>query len=149
MKTDAYTMAMHSYFNAMLRLRQTFRQKVQQELAAMGYTDITMQMSQILYYIHFIAQDRKSNQQDIANKTGKNKSSITALIDFLVKKGLIDRTPDPADRRNNLITLTPNGLQFVEEVYEKVYKDFDLAKAAISIDEIKGMTHRMETLMED
>ena len=148
MKEDAYTEAIHAYFNAVLRLRQVFRQKVQKELTELGYSDISMEMSQVLYYIHFMAKDRKSNQQDIANRTGKNKSSVTALIDNLVKKGLIDRSVDPNNRRNNIISLTAAGLAFVEEIYDKVYGAFALSKANTSIREITEMTAVMENLME-
>jgi len=148
MKTDEYTKAVHAYFNAVLRLRQDFRQKVQRELTELGYSDMTMEMSQVLYYIHFMAKDRRSNQQDIANRTGKNKSSVTALIDNLVKKKLIDRTMDPADRRNNIITLTPEGLSFIEKVYDKVYRAFDMEKAGVSIDQLKETTDLTERLIE-
>ena len=148
MKTDEYTKAVHAYFNAVLRLRQDFRQKVQRELTELGYSDMTMEMSQVLYYIHFMAKDRRSNQQDIANRTGKNKSSVTALIDNLVKKKLIDRTMDPADRRNNIITLTPEGLSFIEKVYDKVYRAFDMKKAGVSIDQLRETTDLTERLIE-
>ena len=148
MKEDEYSITMHAYFNTVLRLRQDFRHKVEKELAELGYSDITMQMSQILYYIHFMAKNQKSNQQDIANRTGKNKSSVTALIDNLVKKNLISRTMDPDDRRNNVITLTPEGIAFIEEVYDKVYRAFDMSKAGISIHEIKAMTSTMESLID-
>lgn len=149
MKNDGYTEIMHSYFNAVLRLRQDFRQKVKRELRELGYSDLTMEMSQVLYYIHFMAKDQRSNQQDIADRTGKNKSSVTSLIDNLVKRNLIDRQTDPNDRRSNIITLTPQGLEFVEEIYDKVYHTFDISKADMTPEQVKQMTDMMEKLMQN
>ncbi|MET3037554.1 MarR family transcriptional regulator [Chryseobacterium sp. NRRL B-14859] len=149
MLDNEYTQTMHGYFNAVLRMRQDLRQRVQRKLGEYGHADITMEMTQVLYYIHFIAKEQKTNQQDIADRTGKNKASVTSLIDNLVKRNLVERKMDPRDRRSNIITLTEEGLKFVEEIYDKVYKTFDLAKSAISLEQLKKMTTMMESLMEN
>lgn len=54
------------------------------------------------------SSDGKS-QQDLCCATGKDKPSITRIIDGLEKKGFVERRNCPNDRRKNLIFLTGNG----------------------------------------
>jgi len=43
-------------------------------------------------------------------------SGTTKRLDRLEQAGLITRAPDPADRRGTLITLTPKGLELIDDV---------------------------------
>ena len=45
-------------------------------------------------------------------------SGTTKRLDRLEQAGLITRAPDPADRRGTLITLTPKGLELIDNVTE-------------------------------
>jgi len=45
-------------------------------------------------------------------------SGTTKRLDHLEQAGLITRAPDPADRRGTLITLTPKGLELIDNVTE-------------------------------
>ncbi|WP_413534025.1 MarR family winged helix-turn-helix transcriptional regulator [Empedobacter brevis] len=121
---------------------------MQKKLTEGGHSNVTMEMTQILYYIHFMAKDQMTNQQDIADKTGKNKSSVTSLIDNLVKRNLVERKMSPTDRRSNIITLTPEGYQFVTEIYDTVYKTYEMNKTGITLEQFRQMTQIMENLME-
>lgn len=58
----------------------------------------------------------KMSQQKLANIMGKDKNSITKLVDQLEKKELVFRENDKLDRRSNLITLTEKGLSLKDEV---------------------------------
>lgn len=59
--------------------------------------------------------------QNIAIATGKNKSVVMRMIDSLEKKGLVKRTVNPEDRRENLLSTTDMGEQVVAE-YHKIEK---------------------------
>lgn len=65
--------------------------------------DVTMEMLEVLYVLW---NKDNVNQQEIVDKTNRNKASLTSLIDNLTNRGLVERKPDPTDRRNNLIVLT-------------------------------------------
>lgn len=48
-------------------------------------------------------------QAALATEIGADKTRIIAVLDQLQQAGLIRREPDPADRRVNLLSLTPEG----------------------------------------
>jgi DNA-binding MarR family transcriptional regulator len=42
--------------------------------------------------------------------------SATEVVDALEAKGLVQRSPDPTDRRATLVSLTPRGIELMDEV---------------------------------
>ena len=72
-------------------------------------------------------------QQELADRTLKDKASLTCLIDNLTKRKLVTRLEDAADRRSKLIFLTEKGKNlgkevepWVAELYEIVSRDFEI-----------------------
>jgi DNA-binding MarR family transcriptional regulator len=55
---------------------------------------------------------------DFANALMLTTSGTTKRLDRLEQAGLIERAPDPADRRGILITLTPAGRELIDRVTE-------------------------------
>jgi MarR family transcriptional regulator, lower aerobic nicotinate degradation pathway regulator len=49
------------------------------------------------------------SQSGLSDRTGIYRSDLVATINELTARGLVVRTPDPADRRRNAITLTDEG----------------------------------------
>jgi len=60
------------------------------------------------------------SQKDIGSSSFKNAPTISRIIDILHRKGLVDRTTDPEDRRVTTISLTDNGTYIVEKCSEEV-----------------------------
>lgn len=54
-------------------------------------------------------------QRDLANFLSLDPSQIVPLVDDLEKRGLVNRIPDPADRRSKVIIATDAG----QELYAK------------------------------
>jgi DNA-binding MarR family transcriptional regulator len=48
--------------------------------------------------------------RDLAGRLQCDPSNVTFLADRLEERGLIERRPDPSDRRVKLLALTPAGL---------------------------------------
>src|SRR5580698_5822592 len=58
-------------------------------------------------------------QQDLVKYLLVTKGNVGALVDRLEESGLIERRPDPADRRANRLCLTTAGTNMVTEIFEK------------------------------
>ena len=56
-------------------------------------------------------------QQQLADRTFKDKAAVTRLIDGLEKKGLVKRVADDKDRRQKTIFLTPKSSDLVEKLF--------------------------------
>ncbi|MET1074071.1 MAG: MarR family transcriptional regulator [Umezawaea sp.] len=57
-----------------------------------------------------------SSQAEVARNCGVHSSDVVAVVTELVGKGLVDRSPDPADRRRNTITITAVGVGKLREL---------------------------------
>ena len=61
------------------------------------------------YVVLQVAGERPLSQQALAATTGLDKSTMVATVDELEGAGLVERQPDPADRRVRLVTVTDAG----------------------------------------
>lgn len=52
-------------------------------------------------------------QSELAAATGRDKTRLIPILDRLEARGLLRRTPDPADRRNRIVALTTAGRDLV------------------------------------
>ena len=48
---------------------------------------------------------------DLSGRLVVSKSGLTSLVDRLEKRGLLERVPDPTDRRANRVAITEEGRQ--------------------------------------
>ncbi|MCX6335976.1 MAG: MarR family transcriptional regulator [Bacteroidetes bacterium] len=76
--------------------------RLQKNFRAAGL-EITIEQWSVLY--HLWKEDGLS-QQELCNRTFRDKPSITRLIDNLEKQNLVNRMPSSTDRRINLVSLT-------------------------------------------
>lgn len=100
------------------KLRNKLHRLMKQRYAAEASIKLTVEEFILLTMIR-----AKTDQilQNIAIATGKNKSVVMRMIDSLEKKGLVKRTVNPEDRRENLLSITDMGEQVVAE-YHKIEK---------------------------
>lgn len=75
-------------------------------------------------------------QQKIADTMLKDKNSVVKLVDTLEKKGLVRRGSSSRDRRQNLIEVTPRGLEIKEGVTAAAIKAVDLITKDISREDL-------------
>lgn len=55
------------------------------------------------------------NQTHLADAYGVSKATITGLIDGLERDAMVERLPDPGDRRASLVRLAPAGAKFLSD----------------------------------
>jgi MarR family transcriptional regulator, 2-MHQ and catechol-resistance regulon repressor len=70
------------------------------------------------------------NQRSIGEKLLKSGGNITMVIDNLEKNELVERKPDPNDRRAVMIHLTKKGKSFIKNFFpehlEKIKEEFSV-----------------------
>ena len=74
------------------------------------------------------------------------RQTMTFLLDSLERDGHLERLPHPADRRRKLITLTPKGRCFGEEVVNTIFKKERAAMEALSPAEQEQLLEMYERL---
>jgi DNA-binding MarR family transcriptional regulator len=66
--------------------------------------------------LNALAEQPVRTQAALAQSIGADKSRIIGVLDELQERGLIQRQPDPADRRVHLLSLTDAGRRLRESV---------------------------------
>lgn len=62
------------------------------------------------YFVLMAAvQGEAESQRSLAERFGVDRTVMTYLLDDLERAGLVERKPDPADRRSRRIVATPHG----------------------------------------
>lgn len=67
-----------------------------------------------------ILRDRNPEMLHLAMRLGLDKSSVTGLVGRAEKRGLVQRTASPRDRRAVIVTLTPEGRSITREAETQV-----------------------------
>jgi len=63
-----------------------------------------------------LAEFGPSSQASLGRRTRMDRSDVVAAVGELAAEGLVERAADPADRRRNVITLTPRGTARLERL---------------------------------
>ena len=58
-----------------------------------------------------IAEGHSPSQLEAAQRLSIDRTTMVAMIDGLEAKGLVERRPDAADRRRNIVALTETGMR--------------------------------------
>lgn len=131
----------------MSELKNHFRKYIQLKIKGHGI-NMTFEMLEVMGCLW---NKDGVNQQEIADQTLRDKSSMTYLLDNLVKRKMVTRMEDENDRRNKLIYLTKEGLclkeqlnPWVAELYEKASEGTDGTDIQNSIRLINQMIANMK-----
>lgn len=107
------------------------------EIRVSEQTDIKLTMGQ--FGLLFAISEEKDEVilRDMAEKMGKDKSSILRMIDSLQKKELVRRVVDQNDRRRNKLLVTEKGEQLLLE-FRKIELELNgELQAGLSNDEMR------------
>ncbi len=69
-----------------------------------------------------VAEQPPASQLQVATRMGVDRTTMGALIDSLERKGMVERRPDPADRRRNVVALTSAGRKATKLGASAAYK---------------------------
>jgi DNA-binding MarR family transcriptional regulator len=91
--------------------------------------------------LDIVTMKGSATPSEFARLTGLSTGSTTAMIDRLEKKGLIERRPNPEDRRGTIVVLTseakqklPRLFQSMAEAMEKLVSSYSQSELVTLLD---------------
>ncbi|WP_091672083.1 MarR family winged helix-turn-helix transcriptional regulator [Amycolatopsis marina] len=89
-----------------------------------------------------------ASQADLGRRCNMDRSDVVAAINELAEQGFVERTPDPDDRRRNMVTLTKKGdrqLRRMDRALDKVQEDL---LGPLSAEDRQTLTWLLTQLLE-
>lgn len=98
--------------------------------------DVTMSQAKCLYVV---SVHPGIGMSALARQLEVSLSAVSGLVDRLVDNGYLERHEDPSDRRQQLVTLTPQGRAVVEHIRELNTKHLHALLRGLSDAELEAL----------
>jgi len=105
--------------------------------------DLTMSQLKALFVAH---APGGASHSEIARALGVGVSTVTGIVDRLVEHGLVERRPDPADRRLSHVLVTPAGADLIDGLWESRLEQLEQLLANLTGDERAALIHALQHL---
>ncbi|MGG7516784.1 MarR family winged helix-turn-helix transcriptional regulator [Allorhizobium undicola] len=122
-------------------LARLWRRRVEEHLAAAGFTDASWRPLVYLYH-----HGDGVTQKELAGIVGLDGSTLVRLLDILEKQSLIERRNDVQDRRVNRIFLTEQGFAAINDIRARVEPLETALLADVPPDELKAVLRMFDDL---
>ena len=126
---------------SMDRVGRLGRARIRDNLA--GF-DMTMPQIRTLYFLSRGPQRMK----DISDHLMRGMPSATSMIDRLVKKGYVERVPDPSDRRVVLCRITDPGREMLDRFSRMGAVRFEAVAESLTDDELDKIAPALDLLVD-
>lgn len=90
-----------------------------------------------------------ASQADLGRSTGIDRSDVTAALAELESRNLIERTVDPENKRRNIVTLTPEGVDQLRDLDTVVDTIQDELLAPLTAAQRRQFTTLISRLVDD
>ncbi|MSQ22660.1 MAG: MarR family transcriptional regulator [Dehalococcoidia bacterium] len=107
--------------------------------------DLTMPQARVVFLLMQKGIQRMNN---LASTLAISFSRVTALMDQLVEKGLVERWTDPDDRRSVLCALTSQGKELAQRLLMERRSRWEERLAPLSVDELPRVQEAMELVRD-
>lgn len=98
--------------------------------------------------VRILYQNRSMRASELAEQLLVHKSAITAKVEKLVKKGLVERVRDEDDRRNVYLHLSPTGKELYESLAMKIDEFMEDILKEIPKDEMESFLNVYEKIAD-
>ncbi len=134
---------LYSVINAMAAT--AIARRMQKNFRSSGL-EITTEQWSILYHLW---KEDGINQQQLCERTFRDKPSITRLIDNLVKMGLVERKANKNDKRVNFIFLTETAKDLQQQTIDIANQTMDEALVNITKSEIETVKNVLQKVYDN
>ena len=128
-----------------LRAMEEFKFNLTRHLNRFGISKSRFFVLSALYY----EPEHRLTPAELAERIVLTRASMTACLDGLEKRGHIERTPHPTDRRMTLIRLTDTGQAYIEGHLPDHYLVFCRIFTALTPDEGRAMVESIRKLRDN
>jgi DNA-binding MarR family transcriptional regulator len=93
-----------------------------------------------------LAEFGAASQAELGRRSTMDRSDVVAAVSELAERGFVQRTPDPVDRRRNVVTLTEAGaqqLRVLDLALEEVQDDLLAPLGAGEREALTGLLTRL------
>lgn len=101
------------------RIREFANTFITDEMNKYGVEGLAVSHGDIIFSL---LNNEKLTMKEIAEKIEKDKSTVTALVNKLIKQGYIEKTKDILDNRVVFVTLTEKG-KSLEPMFKKISEE--------------------------
>ncbi|MBO0844353.1 MAG: MarR family transcriptional regulator [Nocardioides sp.] len=93
-----------------------------------------------------VRQGEPMTPGQVARSTELPSSTTTRVLDRLEAKGLVERRPDPADRRKTWVHAIPFDDQRVMEAYGEILRQMDAVHAGFTVAELQTVLRYLDAI---
>ena len=102
------------------------------------------------YVLHQLAEEGPTMQRDLVRMLHIERATLSGIVAALVRKGLVDQTPDSDDQRQRVLNITRAGRKLwkdlpdpIEIILAVAFNDADPAELAIARRVLQAATQRL------
>jgi DNA-binding MarR family transcriptional regulator len=99
--------------------------------------DVTMSQAKLLY---IVTAQPGIVMSALASRLGVGLSTVSGLVDRLVEHGYLDRREDPSDRRQQRLTVTPDGASAVDRLREINLRHMRTLLDGLALTELRALS---------
>lgn len=89
-----------------------------------------------------------ASQAALGRHSGIDRSDVVAALNELAEGGLVERAPDPGDRRRNVVTITPAGVRQLRRLDGVLAGIQDELLAPLSADECDELARLLARVLD-
>ncbi|MET4782876.1 MarR family transcriptional regulator [Glaciihabitans sp. UYNi722] len=96
------------------------------------------------YVLYLLANRGPMNQRDLTRQLEVERATLSAVLSALVRKGLIEQTPDTDDQRQKVLHMTTAGMDLWSSVPDPIALITGVAFEGVDRTEIETTKHVLE-----
>ncbi|RIX46218.1 MAG: MarR family transcriptional regulator [Rhodocyclales bacterium GT-UBC] len=133
----------HQHFSSLLhRCSAVWRARIDERLRPWGMTQATWRTLWILRQ-----GGERLNQSLLAARLGIETPTLVRILDRMEKLGLLERVPDPQDRRQKYIEISARGLALAAEIEGEVVATREEMLGRLGADEVQAGIAILEKIL--